>query len=105
MPRSIRESLESQPLSGLVLVETIAQADRTRLPVNGVQVEAMREDELQDAYREVYRQYKPDAGSDAIGEARRRALRDMQERGEIAHGTVEGVVYWWFTSSRTDHPI
>jgi hypothetical protein len=94
-----REKPKKKTLAETVLVETIAQANRTRLAVNGVQVEAMREEELQDAYREVYRQYKPDAGSDAIGEARRRALRDMQEKGEIAHGTVEGVVYWWFPPS------
>ena len=68
-----------------------------QIPVNGGEiVEAVREDDLRDTFRELYLRDKPGASLYAISEARRRALRSME--GKIIHGTVDGVVYLWFAS-------
>jgi len=61
--------------------------------VNGTEVEAVSEDDLRDAFKELYLQSKPEAKGFAVNQARRRALKEMEK--EITHGTVDGVVFWW----------
>jgi len=98
--RPVREKPKKRTPAQTILLEAFAQAfetNGTRIPVNGVEVEAVREDHLREAFTEQYQQSKPNAGLDAIGEARRRALRSM--KGEIRHSTVDGTVYWWFPPS------
>jgi hypothetical protein len=84
----------------LVLEEALAQTFKTgaeRITVDGVEVEAVRRELLRSVFRELYLRCKPEVSADAIGEARRRAFERM--KGRILHGTVEGVVYFWFPPS------
>jgi hypothetical protein len=92
--RMKREKAKKRTLAETVLVEAFAQAHKAKVGVNGTEVEAVSEDDLRDTYRELYLQSKPDAKRFAINQARRRALEEMEK--EITHGTVDGVVYWWW---------
>ena len=95
--RMKREKRKKRTPAQAVLLEAYAHAQKAKVGVNGAEVEAVSENDLQAAFRTLYSRIKPEANSDAIGEARRRALRSME--GEIRHNTIDGTVYWWFPSS------
>src|SRR5262249_30883720 len=92
---------KKRTLAETVLVEAFAQTLKTkggaRIPVNGSEVEAVREDDLRDTYKELYLQSKPEAKGFAVNQARRRALKEME--AEITHSTIDGVVYWWWAGN------
>jgi len=89
-----REKPKKRTLAQTTLVEAFAQAQKAKVGMNGTEVGAVSEDDLREAFKERYQQYKPDANRFAISAARMRALKEMER--EITHGTIGGVVYWWW---------
>jgi len=92
--RMKRVKPKKRTLAQTTLVEAFEQAQKAKVGVNGTEVEAVSEDDLRDTFKELYLQSKPEAKGFAINQARRRALVEMKK--EITHGTVDGVVYWWW---------
>jgi hypothetical protein len=88
---------EKKSPAELIMDQALDQTFKTkgkRVAMNGTQVDAVCEEDLRSAFRDLYQQCQPGTSMDAIGEARRRAFKKMQ--GRIMQGTVEGVVYLWF---------
>jgi hypothetical protein len=67
-----------------------------RIKVNGAEVDAVQEELLRSAFKELYEQSKPGVSVNAMRQAWWKAIEKM--KGRIEHSKVGGVLYVWYPS-------